>query len=240
MQHYEEKNARGLVVRLLNALKSFYTFKDLESMLEIPQQALWRYVNFLTVPEESTAKRILRKIEELKLIDKILDRMIRPNERGRIEVWRLVSNIGFLDILGFHASLIPEVNDVDIVLAFPEDSSVLAASIAHWTRINMCIATRRADKLLANKYVVETYHSDISGQVEYLAVPKGCIEKDDYVLLVTNILSDVKMLDAAYSVVRKSQGIPWALLAIAILDKDVLDAVRSYGLRSINVLKILR
>ncbi len=239
ISQYDERNVRSLVVRLLNALKSFYTFKDLESMLDIPQQALWRYVNYLTVPEESTARKILKRINELKLIERILDGVVKPNEKGRIEVWRLSNNIGFLDLLGFYATTIPKVDDIDVVVAFPEDSAPLATSIAYWVRVNLCIATRRADSTFSSKYIIETYHSNVDGRVEYLALPKGCIERDDYVLLVTNILNDLSIVDAALSLVKKAQALPWGLLAITALSRDIVAKVKDYRFNVVKVLKIV-
>jgi len=238
-QFYDEKNIRSLVVRLLNALKSFYTFRDLELMLDVPQQALWRYVNFLTVPEESTAKKILRKIEELRLIEKVVDDMVRPNSKGQVEVWRLTHNIGFLDLLGFWVTLIPKIDDVDVILAYPEDSSPLATSIAYWIRVNLCVATRKANATFSSKYVVETYQSEVDGSVEYLAIPKGCIDKEDYVLMVTNNLNDVNMFNAVYALVRKVQAVPWGLIAVVARNREVVDSVRTYGLNVIKVLRVI-
>ncbi len=238
-QFYEERNIRSLVVRLLNALKSFYTFRDLELMLEVPQQALWRYVNFLTVPEESTAKKILKKIEELRLIEKVVDDMVRPSSKGQVEIWKLTHNIGFLDLLGFYVTLIPRIDDVDIILAYPEDSSPLATSIAYWIRVNLCIATRKADSTFSSKYIVETYQSDVNGNIEYLAVPKECIDKEDYVLIVTNVLNDIRMFNAVYALIRKAQAVPWGLVAVVAKNREVVDSVGAYGMNIVRILRVI-
>ena len=87
--------------------------------------------------------------------------------------------------------------------------------------------------------MVETYQSEADGSVEYLAVPKGCIDKEDYVLMVTNNLNDANMFNAAYALIRKVQAVPWGLIAVVARNREVVDLVRTYRLNIIKVLRII-
>jgi len=235
---YWDKNVRSLVVRLLNALKCFYTFKDLEELLNVPQQVLWRYVNFLTVPEEGTARRILNRIEELKLVEKIIEQRVRVSNGKVVEKWRFYENVGFLDIFSFYVLTIVRIDDVDTVLGFPEDSTALATSVAQWLRAYLCVATRNALTSDGTKYVTEVCTSQVTGRVEYLAVPRGCLEKGDLVLLVTDVLNDAELLGTAVRLVRKAQAEPWGLVAVAALPELITEA-RRYGIKNVKVLKLI-
>ncbi len=235
---YWDKNVRSLVVRLLNALKCFYTFKDLEELLNVPQQVLWRYVNSLTVPEENTARRILNRIEELKLVEKIIDQRVKVRDGRVVEKWRFYENVGFLDIFSFYVLTIIRIDDVDTVLGFPEDSTPLATSVAQWLRAYLCIATRNALATDGSKFITEVCTSQVTNTVEYLAVPRGCLERGDLTLLVTDVLNDTELLGAAIRLVRKVQAEPWGLVAVAALPDALLEASK-YGIKHIKVLKLI-
>jgi len=68
----ELKNAKFVLFNLLQALKFFYSFKELERILGVPSRVLWRYVTLRAMPEKDTAQRILNKIMKEEVIEKSL------------------------------------------------------------------------------------------------------------------------------------------------------------------------
>jgi hypothetical protein len=70
------KNTKFMVFTLLRILKYFYSFKQLEDRLGISSQVLWRYVTLRVTPEKQTAEKILAKINEEKLVEEIISRML--------------------------------------------------------------------------------------------------------------------------------------------------------------------
>ncbi len=63
---------KSSIIKLLSVLNYRYSLRDLQSLLGIPYQTLWKYISLTTMPEEETSRKILQRVEELKLIDKLV------------------------------------------------------------------------------------------------------------------------------------------------------------------------
>jgi len=133
-----------IVVKLLTALKGFYTFKELEDKLGLSFHILWRYVSLRSLPEEKTAKMILQRVEEYNPIGSIVSRVIRVNSFGYVETWRYLYNVNFLEIIGYETSKFIGEAKVDIVVVFPEEDMPLALVISSWLGSRVCVVKTRA------------------------------------------------------------------------------------------------
>ncbi len=207
--HPLRRDVKVLTMRLLSALKDFYTFKELEEVLGIPYQALWRYTNFLTTPEEGTARKLVQVIREKKLIENAFERSF-ARVKSLSDIWDVVKNIGFLDLVAFETLELLNGEEVDGVLAFPEEAGVLGAIIAHWVRGNVCVTTRSVS---LGDVVIEPFRED-SLLLNFISISRGCIPKKGKVVLATIILYNRELLEAAVSIVKKSGAQPSALISI--------------------------
>ncbi len=227
------RDIKVLTIRLLSALKEFYTFKELEEMLGLPYQVLWRYTNFLTTPEEGTARRILQLIRERRLIETALEKNFM-HVKSVSDIWVAVRNIGFLDLIAFEAMETMEGVDFDTVLAFPEESGVLGAIIAHWARSDVCITSR----LVSIGEALVEYYRDSSLSLGFLAVSKNCLPRKGRVVLATLALYNKDMLEAAIALVRKNGSVPMALISIfAYSGENWEEILKSRGIAKYRVFK---
>ena len=229
-------SARLSVLRLLSILKHFYTFKELEDLLGIPYQRIWRYISLMAMPEKSTAEKIMNNIREKKLIERILSQTVRENE---FEVWRAIRNIGSIELIGFLAMNMLKNKGVDVnaVLSFPDEySATIATVLSEYLGSCLCIASRNPRSKDA---MVETYTSKLTGNVELIATPRGCIKKKSNVLLVTFELNDFNSLYASMRLVERGMANTKKLFAV-VGRKNVLDEMERMNERiRIMVLKMI-
>ncbi|MCX8184500.1 MAG: hypothetical protein N3E43_01925 [Sulfolobales archaeon] len=224
------RDVKVLTMKLLSALKDFYTFKELEEILGIPYQTLWRYTNYLTTPEEGTAKKLIQTIRERKLIENTFEKNFAI-AKDLSDIWAIVKNIGFLDLVAFETLELLDGEDVDGVLAFPEESGVLGAVIAHWIRGDVCVTTKAVS---LGEALIE-YYKDNSMELDMLAVSRGCIPRKGKVVLATLVLNNKELLEAALTIVRKSGAQPIALVAVFAVGKNWEKVIESLGLRRYKI-----
>ncbi len=195
----ELKNAKFVLFNLLRALKFFYSFKELERILGVPSQVLWRYVTLRAMPEKDTAQRILNKIMKEGVIEKTLKRVI---ESSNGDEWRLLGNPGVLELAGLKVADMLKKTRVDVVLAPCDGYSVaLATIIATYLKSRICIATRY---LYSNNNTVEYYRE--GGSVEAIAVPSDCIPKKARVVIILATEYSANCLDAVINIIKRRRG----------------------------------
>jgi adenine phosphoribosyltransferase len=227
------RDIKVLTMKLLSALKEFYTFKELEEMLGLPYQVLWRYTNFLTTPEEGTARRILRLIREKRLIESALERNFE-RIKSVSDIWEVVKNIGFLDLIAFEAMEALEGVEFDTILAFPEESGVLGAVMAHWARSDVCVTSR----LVSIGEALVEYYRDSSLSLNFLAISKNCLPRKGRVVLATLMLHNREVLEASIALVKKNSSTPIALIAVfAYPGENWEEVLRNRGIARYRVFK---
>jgi len=232
--HPLRRDVKVLTMRLLSALKDFYTFKELEEILGIPYQMLWRYTNFLTTPEEGTARRLVQIIREKRLIENAFEKSF-AKVKDLSDIWDIVKNIGFLDLVAFEALELLNGEEVDGVLAFPEEAGILGAVIAHWVRGNICVTTRSVS---LGDAVVEYFRED-SLSLNFISVSRGCIPRKGRVVLATILLYNRELLEAAATVVKKSGAQPAALVSIFAVGSGWDRVIENLGIYKYKVFKYL-
>lgn len=213
------KSEKLSVLRLLSILKHFYTFKELEDLLGIPYQRLWRYITLTAMPEKSTMEKLLSNIKDKKLIEEILSQMVSGEQ---FETWWAIRNVGFVELICFIAvnMLRKEGIRVNTVVSFPDEySATFATILAEYTGSCLCITSRNSHLKDA---IVETYYSGLTGNIELLVVPRGCIKKKSNVLLVTFDLNDLNTTRTSIKLVERAMANPKKVFSV-IARKDTLE-----------------
>lgn len=230
----EDKESSYVAVRLLGGLKEVFTFKELEELLGVPAQVLWRYTSHVQFPEKGTAKKLLDAIQERKLLERAV-REIVLGPQGVVAEWKLLFNPRFLNIVGYFAWKHFGEDEIDLVLAPSERDSALAAVIADWLNADSCATSERA-WVNWGKLISSSYHSSERGEIVYLHLPKDAIEKGAKVLVAKGVTRDFESLPAIASIVEQAKGeLAGAIAVIAIGEKWVENAAKA-GVKKVKVL----
>ncbi len=127
------------MIRLLTLLNYYFSLRDLQSMLGIPYQTLWRYVSLKCMPEERASRRIAERIEELGLLKKLVEDAV---DAARANPYDLIRKPGFLTLYTMLAS--ETLRDVRIGILVPvsELGLTLATALALELHSEICPALR--------------------------------------------------------------------------------------------------
>ncbi|MEB2792737.1 MAG: hypothetical protein G5Z42_00230 [Caldisphaeraceae archaeon] len=221
------KNTKLLVFRLLGALKYFYSFKELEERLGVPAQILWRYVVLRTVPERSTAEKILKKIRENRMIEDVLVRYFRNKE----ELWSLLSNPGIMMLTGL--KFLEELKDekINSIVTSPENYSAALGSIfSTLFHTRLCISSHSpySNHIISKNYKVSPEYFDV------IILPKECIPKKSKVALVAIDGNKITMLSSLMDLINSRQSYISGLLLIVGSRSRIDELLRSRSKRSMK------
>lgn len=230
----ESKESSYVAVRLLSGLKEVYTFKELEELLNIPAQVLWRYTSHVQFPERSTAKKILDAIHEKKLLERAVREMV-IGPQGLVEEWRLLFNPRFLNLVGYLAWRHFGEDEIDLVIAPSERDSALAATVADWLGADACAASERA-RASWGKLVSASYRSGEGDEIIYLHLPREAVEKGSRVLVAKGVTRDFESLPALASLVEQAGGELVGAIVVVALGEGWAEKAAKAKLRKVKVI----
>ena len=221
------------VFKVLTLLNQFYSLRDLEALLGVPFQSLWRYLNLVSIPRRSTVDKILRRAEELKLVDKLVDEVV--NRVG--DVSALSGDPRFLRL--FSAIVSREITKrIDIVVPLSLEAIPLATVLALETGSTICyLYSHEARSSLSEHYIVAHYVSR-SRELKFIAIPKSCLRPRSRVALVDTVLDDQNKVSTVIDLLRKRMCVPTLLIAIAS-EEDPQSIAQKHGV-SVKVLRSCR
>lgn len=226
----------SLVVRLLNALKGFYTFKDLEAKMGIPYQLLWRYTSLRTIPERQTAKRILDSIEERGLVDDVISKSVVRGSNGFIEYWRYLYDQRFLNIVGYRAYRFLMGTRVTALMVYPQEDSALGVVASEWLGTHLSVATSRLN-IGVNGHSATTYKSRDRAEIVQVYLPKGALRENDRVVVIKNIAKNLDSLGALVELAEINGARVVGLIAVASVSSEWRDRCRDTGIDRVMVLR---
>jgi adenine phosphoribosyltransferase len=234
----EAEESSYIVAKLLNSLKEVYTFKELEEILDMPSQLLWRYTTFSQFPERQTAKKILDAIRENRLIEKALKQAL-SKETGVAEEWRLLFNPRILNLVGYLAWKHFKDDEVNLVMTAGEKNSALAVVLAEWLSADACVATEHAWTSWG-KFFSAPYNSSEREEYVYLHVPKEAIKRDSRILFVKGTAKNFESLSALYTIAGQAKAVPvGGLVVLAYTDKWTEFTAKT-GIKKFYVVASLR
>jgi hypothetical protein len=214
------KNPKFVLFNLLRVLKFFYSFKELEKLLGVSSQVLWRYVSLRVMPEKETAQKLLAKIREKRLVEEAVRRAVEASR----EPWMLFSNPGVLELAALKAVDEFRKTRIDAVLAAPDPySSSLAAITALYLRSRLCTASKTplSSSILAEVYEVQP------GIIEVAATPRECVQRRSKILVVAAAAPPIQGLTAALGVTLRGHADVVGILVLEGWEEAVNEAIKT-------------
>jgi hypothetical protein len=228
-----EGNLKFTLFKVLNALKHFYSFKELEERLGVSAQILWRYVSLRSVPERVTAERLLQRIEDEKLIDEAFERAIKDSE----EPWQVLSSPGIMELAELKVISTLKGDRVNVVITGPDGySTAFGAILADALHARLCVASRspHSRHLIVKSYKVSQDYYDT------LIFPRECIQRRGRALLVSVDGDKASQLSALIDVVKMRQVSIAGVLAIFGSESKIRDLVKSKMGSDVKVLVLAK
>ncbi|RLG10038.1 MAG: hypothetical protein DRN64_03300 [Thaumarchaeota archaeon] len=200
LRRFEELWYRLGSIEVLKILKKRMSYEELSSMLNMPPAVLSRYVNGHVLPSVEKSKLILSIFKREFLVDEVMNRLSR-DEVGALDTSRIIHDPLFLRqiILAEYEKLMGF--KVDKVMTMESDGIPVAYQLALILGTEMAIA--RKSKKIGVRNFVEVKQIFESGAYRYIYLPKGLVEKGEYVLLVDDIIRTGGTMKALVALCRE-------------------------------------
>ena len=215
---------KASVIKLLTLLNYRYSLRDLQALLGIPYQTLWKYVSLKCMPEERTSRRIAERIEELKLLEKLVEEAVSA---ARENPYDLVRRPGFLALFTLMVSNALHDVRVGVVVPMSEYALMLATVLAMELHCEVCPALREGPPTRKGYYT--TYFSEC-GKAIIAGIPKHCLKDKGRAVLVDVVLDSVDKVEAFLAVLRSAR-VDTVLAASVVIDGDVNDVLVEKGVK---------
>lgn len=232
-QNGDSGNLKYVLFKVLSALKHFYSFKELEERLGVSAQILWRYVSLRSVPERSTAERLLQRIEEEGLIDDALRRALGDGE----ELWQVLSSPGVMALAGLKVLSSLKEDKVNVVVTGSDGySAAFGSVIADALHARLCVASRSP----YSRHIIARHYRLSQEYYDTLMFPKECIPRKGRALVVMVDGSKASQLMAILDVLRARQASVAGVLVVVGGEPRLQELVRTRLGSEVKVLTLVR
>mgnify|MGYP001772792819 CR=1 FL=1 len=228
-----DNNIKYSLFKVLNALKHFYSFKELEEKLGVSAQILWRYVSLRSVPERSTAERLLQRIEEEGLIDDALRRALGDGE----ELWQVLSSPGVMALAGLKVLSSLKEDKVNVVVTGSDGySAAFGSVVADALHARLCVASRSP----YSRHIIARHYRLSQEYYDTLMFPKECIPRKGRALVVIVDGSKASQIMAILDVLRARQASVAGVLVVVGNEPKLQELVRARLGSEAKVLTLVR
>jgi adenine/guanine phosphoribosyltransferase-like PRPP-binding protein len=228
---YREKIA---LIKTLKALNRFYSLRDLEQMLGVPFQSLWKYINFVGMPSDEVAEEILNKLAKLRIVEEIL---IGEAKKYRAMPQHITSNMGFLELYTIKLSQEISNKDVDLVIASSLLASPLAILLGQEINADLCLPLPN-ENIHSDSVKVLTFFSTYQKKIELLLYPKHCIREKRRTIITDIVVEDASRIESIVNMVRSKEGEVEAIATVYI-GRNVLEVLSQLNLRHSYYIEVL-
>ncbi len=215
---------KAYALKILNIMRHYYSLRDIEKILDLPAQTIWKYVNLVAVPEEKTVAKIISKVSELRIIDKLVDESIREFRENPVNV---LSRPGFLKLFSYVAEIFVGDAKIDLVMPISSGAMILSSYLATELLSAICPFIERP--IQDRKGYAVTYYTDDNG-IKFIALPKSCLKDRSTVLLVDIALEELSKLRGVSEILSRARMRIYGLVAIDA-SEAVLENARNVGLK---------
>ncbi|MGC8975488.1 MAG: hypothetical protein ACP5KB_04740 [Thermoprotei archaeon] len=219
---------KAYVFKILNIMRHYYSLRDLEKMLDLPAQTIWKYVNLVAVPEEKTVIKIISKVGELRLIDKLVENSIREFRENPVAV---LSKPGFLKLFSYATEDFVSGAKIDLVIPISATATILGSYVATELPSLVCPFTENPppDK---KGYIITYYNSD--KETYFIALPRSCLKEKTTTLIIDVVLDEPNKLMNVVDVLSRNKIHVYGVATVDSSD-SVLDLARSIGLKVMSL-----
>ncbi|MEM4959017.1 MAG: hypothetical protein QXX12_03980, partial [Nanopusillaceae archaeon] len=107
-----KRNEKIKLMKMLKALNYLYSLRHLETLLDVPYQNIWKYVNMIAIPSDEIAMDIITKLNNMKVIDRAISDIV---DKYKDNIYGIASDIGFLSIYSLKLEDMLENIDIGLI-----------------------------------------------------------------------------------------------------------------------------
>ena len=227
---------RCLLISYLKCARRFFSNRKLAEILGLPEPVLSRYVTGRSLPNEKNSEILLEKLRKLKLVRRVLEERIEIGRDKLVNMHRVIFDTLFLRMASIDAYLEYRDAEIDGVVTAAVNGVPLATLVAETLRTDVCIAKRERDAGEIEYYSVDVTYPPPSPRTVSFHLPKRLMANKKRVLVVDDLISSGKTLDALARLMDKAGSRIVGLYTLVAVGDEWKDKVPS-SLEKIVIIK---
>ncbi len=193
-----------LAIELLNAVKKFFKFKELERLLNIPIPTIWRYIHRAMKPSVERAQEIISTLLREDVISSIMSRVIEL-DKGIVKIYDAVYNIDVLTIASIDAYLWARSLEPTAVMTVETDGIPLATLVAKRLGTKLVVVKKRKEIGVKHFYEVSFVARD-PPEIVTLYLPTDVLAPGSRVLIVDDLIRSGRTTRALIELVEMARS----------------------------------
>jgi len=226
-------NNKWLYIRLLKSLNKVFSLKDLEEVLGISSQSLWRYIHGVKIPSRKTLARLAAVIMERRVIASALQQVLSSEDEEPLEK--------YFDLFAAAMEISMVFRDFwpAAVVAASQTATPIASVIASDLDVPLCTLFDDTPVELRSKPTILVYKSELHNVFRVLAVPHGCIPPGKAIAVVEYSARDASKYRALMKLLTHEYESKVAFLSVTAT-QTAINAVKEFNAQFINILADLK
>lgn len=221
--HKDTKKVHAL--KILNVMRYYYSLRDIQKLLDLPYQTLWKYVNLISVPEEKTVDKILSKLEELKILDRLIAESLSELGQG---LTNIITKPGFLNLFSLIANEFVQNTRVDLIVPTSTHALLLSGPVAMELTCDICpfISEALSDR---KGYVIIHYLDTQYNEVKFAIASKTCLTNKHQALIIETFVNTSDKIAAVIDVLKRFKIQVYGVLTL-YARREAYENLRALGL----------
>ncbi len=218
---------RDLAVELLNSMKKFFKFRELEELLDLPTPTIWRYIHGEIRPSYDRARQLIQRLLSNETLIKLANQLVKRSDNNLVNVYLVAYNVDILNIASIDAYVWSRAIQPNTVLTIEADGIPLATLIAKRLSAKLVVAKRRKE-IGFKRFIETTFITHDPPEVVTLYVPEEMLSNSDRVLIVDDLVKSGRTTRALAEIVKrvnaKIVGF-YALMSIGTKWKQIIEDI---------------
>jgi adenine/guanine phosphoribosyltransferase-like PRPP-binding protein len=221
-----------MTIELLNLAKKKYTYRELSSMVHLPETVLSRYVKGHVLPTADRAEEINKTLQKYMSLEREMQDRIHFDELGYFDNTSVIGDTMLLERAVQNAVTEFAGKRITKILTAASDGIPLGTLLAHRLGVPLVIAKKNRE-VGVREHIEEVYVPARTAMMLSLFMPKEALKRMDCVLIVDDVIDSGETQRALVKLVQRAKaeviGI-YALIAAGTEWKARIESASSFPL----------
>lgn len=216
MNKLSEVKIKIYAIEILHEIKKHLTYKELSKELHLPTPVISRYVKGHVLPNLDRAEEIIKLYEE-NYFRKTLSQEIYISNEGVIDVSSLTYNTILQKVISKHA--LNYFKDVTVTKILTVETNGIPIAIQIGSEFGVDVIIARKDRQVGVEKYYEEHYPFVPPVIRSLYVPKVSLKKNDYILVVDDLIRSGNTIKVLLNIVSKSGATLAGIFSVVEVDK---------------------
>lgn len=217
-----------MTIELLNLAKKRYTYRELSSMVHLPETVLSRYVKGHVLPTADRAEDINKTLQKYMSLERELQERIHFDDLGYFDNTSIINDTMLLERAVQHAVSRFGGKRITKVMTAAVDGIPLATLLAHRLGVGLIVA-KKGREVGVREFIEEVFVPARTAMMMSLFVSRDAIKRGDSILIADDIIDSGETQRAMMKIALKAKAEITGIYALVAVGNDWRPRIESVG-----------